>query len=402
MPDIIPPEYYYDLPAGRIAQHPLGERDSSRLLVYRNNSIQSSIFRCLADFIPAGSLLVFNNTKVIRARLIFRKASGTRIEVFCLEPLDPSEYSVAFTTKSPVEWKCLVGNLKRWRDGVLETSLVKDGREIFLRAERISKSDETFRIRFSWNDKDSSFGDIIELTGHVPLPPYISREDEAGDASAYQTIYARVKGSVAAPTAGLHFTPTVFDNLKKNNIRKTELTLHVGAGTFQPVKAGNLSEHVMHTEHFFVSRPALEEIIENAGKIIAVGTTSVRTLESLYWLGVKVKNNLNAGLSYLTIGQWEPYESEPGLKGTEALGELLSWMRKNNLQEIKAPTRLLIAPGYRFRVIDGMITNFHQPGSTLLLLVSAWTNNRWKEIYDYALANDFRFLSYGDSSILLK
>jgi S-adenosylmethionine:tRNA ribosyltransferase-isomerase len=400
--DLVSAEYFYDLPEERIAQYPLEERDGSKLLVYRNGEITGDVFKKVDDYIPEGSLLVFNNTRVIRARLIFSKNSGARIEVFCLEPLLPSEYSNAFSSFSPVEWKCLIGNLKRWKIGFLEGWFLRDGKKIRLIAERVSPEGDAFRVKFSWEPDDICFGEVIESAGHIPLPPYITREDEISDSISYQTIYAMVKGSVAAPTAGLHFTRQVFDRLERKGIKRTELTLHVGSGTFQPLKTDRISEHVMHTEHFFVSQNTVEYLINSLGKIIAVGTTSVRTLESLYWLGVKLMMNRLSEPSELFIEQWYPYEDECKIPSYQALETLLAWMRQTKTLVLKAPTRIIIVPGYQFRIIDGMITNFHQPGSTLLLLVSAWTGSDWKKIYDYALANEYRFLSYGDSSLLLK
>jgi len=400
--DLIPEEYNYDLPDERIAQYPLEERDNSKLLLYRNGSISDDTFRNLSGYIPEGSLLIFNNTKVIRARLIFRKASGARIEVFCLEPLSPSEYSAAFTATGEVEWKCMVGNLKKWRSGYLETSIMKEGDKVTLRAEKLKEDGDSCRIRFSWDSEKMTFGDVIESAGHVPLPPYINRLDEKSDGTAYQTIYSLVKGSVAAPTAGLHFTRKVFDSLDRKGITRAELTLHVGAGTFQPVKSKRISEHLMHTEHFFVSVKLIEQLLINYGKIFAVGTTSVRTLESLYWLGVKLAENYSMKPEELFIDQWEPYNEDSSIPVQQSLETLLKWMLSNNIEVLQAPTRIIIIPGYRFRLIDGIITNFHQPGSTLLLLISAWTGSNWKRIYDHALANGYRFLSYGDSSLLLK
>ncbi|MGD0582206.1 MAG: S-adenosylmethionine:tRNA ribosyltransferase-isomerase [Bacteroidales bacterium] len=402
MTDLIPEEYFYDLPEEKIAQYPLEERDLSKLLVYRDGKITSDFFYRIDDHIPEYSLLVFNNTKVIRARLVFMKKSGARIEIFCLEPFLPAEYSAAFSSRGPVEWKCLIGNLKKWKTGILETFFIDRGREARLTAEKVSEQGEAFLVRFSWDSQDLNFGEMIDSAGHVPLPPYIKRDDESSDSVTYQTIYAMISGSVAAPTAGLHFTRQVFDRLDQKNIIRAELTLHVGAGTFQPLKSQRISEHVMHTEHFFVSRNTIESLLKNTGKIIAVGTTSVRTLESLYWLGVKLDKNTSAEPSELFIDQWYPYEGECKVPSFQALETLLEWMERTKTRVLKAATRIIIVPGYKFRIIDGMITNFHQPGSTLLLLVAAWTGSDWKKIYDFALANDFRFLSYGDSSLLLE
>jgi S-adenosylmethionine:tRNA ribosyltransferase-isomerase len=406
MLETIPPEYYYDLPAERIARYPLHHRDSSKLLVYRHGEICYDNFINLDNYVPAGSLLVFNNTRVIRARLLFRRESGAKIEVFCLEPASPPEYTTAFTSHGPVEWNCLVGNLKRWKKGLLKAEVLRNGQLILLQAEKLAGDGDTFRIRFTWTPVEMSFGEIIDAAGHVPLPPYINRNDEEGDVNSYQTIYAMVRGSVAAPTAGLHFTRKVFDSLSEKDVERAEITLHVGAGTFLPVKEGDIKRHRMHTEYFFLTRSTLVQIIRNLGNIIAVGTTSVRTLESLYWLGIKLRRNHASG-NYLSTGdlfvdQWEPYEREYDTSSLESLETLLSLMERDRINMLKVATRIIIVPGYRFKMIEGMVTNFHQPGSTLLLLVSAWTNGNWKRIYDFALNNNFRFLSYGDSSLLLK
>ena len=400
--DLIPQEYFYDLPEDRIAQYPLAVRDMSKLLVYSRREIMSNIFRNISSYIPEESLLVFNNTRVIRARLIFHKDSGARIEVFCLEPLSPSDYSLTFSSKRPVEWKCLIGNLKKWKDGILQTRFSRDGRRSILKAAKLSMEGDAWRIRFSWDEENLTFGDVIESAGHIPLPPYITRDDEIKDSLTYQTIYSLVKGSVAAPTAGFHFTREVFDSLDLKGIKRTELTLHVGAGTFQPVKSQRISGHIMHTEHFFIDRKSLESVLMNSGKIVAVGTTSVRTLESLYWIGSKLVNNSASEPGELFVDQWEPYERDCEISSHQALESLLEWMIGNNVEILQAPTRLIIVPGYKFRIIDGMITNFHQPGSTLLLLISAWTGDDWWKIYNFALGNNFRFLSYGDCSLLLR
>ena len=395
-------DFNYELPKERIAQYPLAERDSSKLLIFRGGNISDDIFSNVHNQLPEGSLLVFNDTKVIWARLLFKRETGSTIEIFCLEPSVPAEYSLSLGSMEPVEWKCLIGNQKKWKNRTLSTEFKIKDKLYLLSAERIGEEGDSFRIRFSWDSKVHTFGEVIEAVGHIPLPPYINRKDEETDASRYQTIYSMVKGSVAAPTAGLHFTKQVFENLQKKGIAWTNITLHVGAGTFQPVKTETISTHEMHTEHFTVSASVIEEVLKNPGKIIAVGTTSVRTLESLYWLGVKVSWKPETSGDSLFLGQWEPYSLHGKLTVKEALESLLLWMKKVNKREINIPTRIIIVPGYIFRVIDGMITNFHQPRSTLLLLVSAWTGDDWKNIYNYALANNFRFLSYGDSSLLLR
>jgi S-adenosylmethionine:tRNA ribosyltransferase-isomerase len=395
-------DFDYELPRERIAQYPVADRDSSKLLIYRGGNVSEDIFSAIQNHIPPGSLLVFNNTKVIRARLLFRRETGSTIEIFCLEPSDPSEYSLSLGSFEPVEWKCLIGNQKKWKNRTLSTDFKIKDKLYLLSAERLAEEGDSFLVRFSWDSKNHTFGEVLEACGHIPLPPYINRKDEETDASRYQTIYSVVKGSVAAPTAGLHFTKQVFDNLQKKGINWTNLTLHVGAGTFQPVKSESISSHEMHTEHFNVSAATIGEVLKNPGKIIAVGTTSVRTLESLYWLGVKVAWKPDTGGNSLLLGQWEPYSLHAKLTAYEALESLLLWMKRLNKKEIQVPTRIIIVPGYSFRIIDGMITNFHQPRSTLLLLVSAWTGDDWKKIYNYALVNNFRFLSYGDGSLLLR
>ncbi len=400
--DIIPPEYFYELPDSRIAQYPLEQRDKSKLLVFRDKKISESTFSDLGSWLPEGSLLVFNNTKVIKARLIFRKDSGARIEIFCLEPLVPAEYEKCFASASPVEWSCLVGNNKKWNSGPLSMKFRINGEDVTLIAELLSGGQDGFVIRFSWDPAWISFGDIIGSAGHIPLPPYIDRNDEISDSTAYQTVYSKVEGSVAAPTAGLHFTQSVIERLKLRGIEKEEVTLHVGAGTFLPVKTPSIKEHKMHAEHFSVTQGCLKKIIEKTGNIIAVGTTSVRTLESLYWMGVSVIENPSVSLARLEVDQWQPYDRPVHVGTRQALVALSDWMARKKLTLLSASTRIIIIPGYRFRVIDGMVTNFHQPGSTLLLLVSAFAGDSWKDIYKYALENDFRFLSYGDSSLLLK
>lgn len=402
MRDIDINDYDYDLPTERIAQNPVNERDMSQLLISEGDKISKDLFRNIVDYLPSDSLLVFNNTRVIRARLLFHKDSGSAIEVLCLEPLSPFEYELSFNSKEPVEWKCIIGNLKKWKRGKLITNYNFTGKEYELTAEKLQSEGEAHRVRFLWNSNEMSFGEVIEATGHVPLPPYIIREDNSNDITRYQTVYSRVKGSVAAPTAGLHFTNNVLKKLGEKGIRSAEVTLHVGAGTFQPVKSQNISGHEMHCEHFFVMAETIKLLLENHGKIIPVGTTSVRTLESLYWLGVKIIRNPSISINELKIGQWEAYDFETSITIKESLEALLNLLARHNLSVLHVSTRIIIIPGYNFRMIDGMITNFHQPRSTLLLLVSAWSGNRWKEIYKFALNNGFRFLSYGDCSLLLR
>jgi len=402
MRDIEINDYDYDLPSDRIAQYPVSERDGSQLLVYKNDKIIKDTFRNLDDYLPSGSLLVFNNSRVIRARILFQKETGAVIEILCLEPLSPADYSLSFGSKKSVEWKCIVGNVKKWKDDILTLPFKYNENQYNLYAERLQSEGEVWRIKFSWNCTRMSFGEVIETTGHIPLPPYINREDEAMDTERYQTVYSRIRGSVAAPTAGLHFTDYIFEKIKTKGIKTVELTLHVGAGTFQPVKSNNIQEHEMHCEHFSINASTIKLLLENQGKIIPVGTTSVRTLESLYWLGVKLIINSSYMNPYLSLGQWEPYEITKAVSVNESLGALLNYINERKLVCLQAATSILIIPGYEFRMTNGIITNFHQPRSTLLLLISAWTGNIWKEIYNFALENRFRFLSYGDSSLLLK
>ena len=397
--DINMADYDYNLPNERIAQYPKEKRDESLLLFYNKGDISKHCFKDIGEFIPAKSLLVFNNTKVIRARLLFKKDSGANIEIFCLEPLSPSNYEVSFSSTGSVEWKCIAGNLKKWKSGPLSMTLAND---VVLTAEKISRENESIRVRFSWTPSHFSFGEVLEMAGHIPLPPYIKREDTHEDVNRYQTVYSKIDGSVAAPTAGLHFTENVFEDLNNRGIKRTEVTLHVGAGTFKPIKGDSIEEHEMHTEFYTVKREVIEQLLDNKGIIIAVGTTSVRTIESIYWLGVKIRKNPHIEDKYLFTDQWEPYGSDEKSSMQESFESILKYLDDNDEQSIQASTKIIIVPGYNFRVIDGLITNFHQPRSSLLLLLAAWVGDEWKRIYDYALKNDFRFLSYGDSSLLLK
>jgi S-adenosylmethionine:tRNA ribosyltransferase-isomerase len=401
MIDIDINDYDYGLPAERIAQYPVNDRDKSQLLIAAGDKISKDIFSNITDYIQAGSLLVFNNTRVIRARLLFRKSSGALIEILCLEPLFPSDYELSLKSKNPVEWKCIIGNLKKWKGGVICSTFSYSGQKFELAAEKLESKGEAIRIRFTWTNSELSFGAVIEAAGHIPLPPYITREDTVEDTTRYQTVYSSVDGSVAAPTAGLHFTDNTFAQLHKKGIPFAELTLHVGAGTFQPVKSRYISDHEMHREHFIVTDETIAKLIANQSRIIAVGTTSVRTLESLYWLGVKLIHEPHLSSDDLHLGQWDAYNDHKRVSVKESFESLVEWMKVNKLAEIKASTGIIIIPGYKFMVIRGIITNFHQPRSTLLLLVSAWAGEKWKDIYDYALSNGFRFLSYGDCSLLL-
>jgi len=402
MKDINIAEYDYDLPDDRIAQYPVRERDISKLLLFDGNTISSDIFRNLDKYIPEDSLLVFNNTRVIKARLLFQKKSGAQIEILCLEPLTPPDYETSFSSKGPVEWKCIIGNLKKWKTGIILMKFHYENTDYELQAGKVSPEGEVWRIRFDWNNRDLSFSEVIEASGHTPLPPYIARDDEEVDACRYQTVYSSVRGSVAAPTAGLHFTDDLIERLYGKGIKQANITLHVGAGTFQPVKAETISGHNMHCEHFFVTNVTITELIKFHGKIIAVGTTSVRTLESLYWLGVKAFNDPDCNIDELKVDQWEPYNNKQNISVKSSLTAISELMTKRKYQEISASTSIIIIPGYKFRMIAGMITNFHQPKSTLLLLISAWIGSAWHKIYDFALENGFRFLSYGDSSLLIR
>jgi len=400
MTDINIGDFDYELPEDRIAQYPAPERDGSRLLLYDGHNITSDTFRNIGNHLSKGSLLVFNDTRVIRARLVFHKKSGARVEIFCLEPVEPPGYETSFSSSGPVEWKCIVGNLKKWKKGAVTMKFRSEGDEYNLKAENVAEAGDARIIKFSWDCTGLNFSEVIEAAGHIPLPPYISREDVKEDNDRYQTVYSAVKGSVAAPTAGLHFTEDVLNSLSGKGIDKAFVTLHVGAGTFQPVRCGNISGHNMHTEHFFVTDDTISKLIENEGKIIAVGTTSVRTIESIYWLGRKVIEDPDINIENLKVGQWEPYNRNREISSAMALKALSEVMKKKGCKTITASTQIIIVPGYRFRMTNGIITNFHQPRSTLLLLIAAWTGNDWKNIYNYALNNGFRFLSYGDSSFL--
>lgn len=403
--------YNYDLSDERIAKYPLAERDSSKLLVYKNGEISESVFSNISEILPDNCLLVCNNTRVIHARIVFHKSTGARIEVFCLEPIGPSDYVLSLSSTTGCEWICLVGNLKKWKEGKLTQPVEMGGETVLFSAEKISTEGNTHRIRFSWDNDRVAFSEILESIGELPIPPYLNRDTEESDEESYQTVYSRIEGSVAAPTAGLHFTDAVFASLKKKNIKVEELTLHVGAGTFQPVKTDDVSEHVMHTETIIVPLKTIKHIREKSGNIIAVGTTSVRTLESLYYVGsslslrdfpLKGENGAQEPVA-LKVGQWEPYTlPENPISANEALQNIIDYLEENGLDTLHAETQILIKPGFQFRIINGMITNFHQPKSTLLLLVSAFVGDNWKNIYNFALENNFRFLSYGDSSVLME
>ena len=395
-------DYNYPLPDERIAKYPLAERDTSKLLVYRDGKVSEDRFYNVGEYIAPHSLLVYNNTKVIQARLEFHKASGARIEVFCLEPLAPHDYQLSLGSTSGCTWKCMVGNAKKWHGESLEFRVLisfgersegMESLEITLRAYKEQTLGNTYAVRFEWDGENVSFAEILDAVGELPIPPYLNRKTEESDKRTYQTVYSRIKGSVAAPTAGLHFTENVLNDLRSRGIETEEVTLHVGAGTFLPVKTANANEHVMHTEIIAVPQKAIEHILHNLGRIVAVGTTSMRTLESLYFMGCSRSAH---------VSQFEPYEKESTLSAQEALQSLLEWMDATGQETLHAETQIMIKPGYQFHIVDQLITNFHQPQSTLLLLVSAFVGGDWKTIYDYALSHDFRFLSYGDSSILTR
>lgn len=421
-------DYNYPLPDERIAKFPLSERDHSKLLIYRHGAVSESQFFHLPELIEAGELMVFNNTRVIQARMHFRKTTGALIEVFCLEPLLPADYAQNFQQTAHTAWLCLVGNLKKWKEGTLEREMLVKGEAVKLSATRGECRGTSHRIDFAWDNPHVTFADILEVFGELPIPPYLNRETEESDKESYQTVYSKIKGSVAAPTAGLHFTPQVLDALRAKGVETEEVTLHVGAGTFKPVKSEEIEGHEMHTEYISVSRHTLQRLIDHGGRAIAVGTTSVRTLESLYYMGLTLLRNPQATDEELHVKQWQPYAkasdsctansaSNAAVSGSsaaaqdvagnqaeptavEALQALAHYMDLHGLEALHNSTQIIIAPGYKYHIVKAIITNFHQPQSTLLLLVSAFVGGDWHTIYDYALSHDFRFLSYGDSSIL--
>ena len=399
IPEIRIEDYHYPLPEDRIAKYPLPERDASKLLIYKDGSVSERVFRQLPDELPAGALMVFNDTKVVPARLHFQRQTGAHIEIFCLEPVSPNEYNLAFAMTERCVWKCVIGNAKRWKEDVLalynpaQDPLV---RAMQLEARLLERDGQTGLVEFSWKDA-SPFSRVLELCGSIPIPPYLNRETEDIDNERYQTLYARIRGSVAAPTAGLHFTDAVLEAIRRKGIGTETVCLHVGAGTFLPVKSSNVAEHPMHREPFVVRRSFIEKLLEGR-PVIAVGTTSVRTLESLFYVGVSI---LETG-SPQDVGQWSPYERTYEATTAQALQAILGYMDSQGLDKLAVGTRIIIVPGFRFRITDMLVTNFHQPESTLILLVSAFTGGNWRTIYDYALAHGFRFLSYGDSSLLFR
>lgn len=394
-------DYNYPLPDERIAKYPLAQRDQSKLLIYNKGEVCEDTFSNLPDYLPSGALMVFNNTRVIQARLHFRKATGALIEIFCLEPAAPAEYQENFAARNECQWYCLVGNLKKWKEGTLYSTITIDGAKVQVSATRGALHGTSHTILFQW-DANVTWAEILDAMGELPIPPYLNRDTEESDKQTYQTVYSKIKGSVAAPTAGLHFTPEVLERIDANGIEREEVTLHVGAGTFKPVKSEEIGGHDMHTEHIAVRRSTIEALLRHNGEAIAVGTTSVRTLESLYYMGILAQSATDE--EQLHVPQWMPYEyeeQEKPLTTCEALESLLRFMQEHELQVLHSSTQIIIAPGYQYHIVRRMVTNFHQPQSTLLLLVSAFVKGDWHTIYDYALGHDFRFLSYGDSSLLI-
>lgn len=396
-------DYNYDLPDERIAKFPLKERDHSKLLVYKHGEVSEDIFYNLPSHLPQGALMVFNNTKVIQARMHFRKETGALIEVFLLEPFAPTDYEQMFQTTCHCSWLCIVGNMKKWKSGALSRTFDVKGTTLTLSVERKGEKGTSQLIDFSWDADNISFAEILDAVGELPIPPYLNRKTEESDKTTYQTVYSKIKGSVAAPTAGLHFTPKVLADLDASGIDREEVTLHVGAGTFKPVKSNTIGEHEMHTEYICVHRQTLEKLLKHGASAIAVGTTSVRTLESLYYIGLKLHANPSLDESDLHVMQWEPYnvDKDAEISAAEALQCVLDFLDRNGLTTLHSSTQIIIAPGYDYKIVKMLVTNFHQPQSTLLLLVSAFLHGDWKKVYDYALAHDFRFLSYGDSSLLI-
>ena len=396
-------EYNYHLPDERIAKYPLGKRDHSKLLHYCKGAIKIQSFFELPELLPANSLMVFNNTRVIHARLLFKKPTGATIEVFCLSPHAPKDYAQSFEQTATNVWSCMVGNARKWKDEPLMLPLKGDGGDVVLCAKKLLTEGQEHQIAFSWDNDAYTFSELLEMAGNLPIPPYLNRATEKSDENTYQTVYSQVEGSVAAPTAGLHFTDGVLEALGSKNIERTEVTLHVGAGTFKPVKAAQIGGHEMHTELISVERDTIEKMLANENKLIVVGTTSLRTIESLYYIGVKLLRGEGLLANNIAVKQWEPYdEANNGYAPRESLQAIYAYMVEHNLGVLIASTQIMIAPGYEFKFVDGLLTNFHQPQSTLLLLVSAFVGNDWRKIYDFAMDNDFRFLSYGDSSLLWK
>ena len=414
-------DYNYDLPDERIAKFPIAQRDHSKLLVYKHGEVSDDVFHHLPTYLPQGALMIFNNTKVIQARLHFRKETGALIEVFLMEPAEPTDYELMFQTTGHCSWLCMIGNLKKWKEGRLKRDFEIKGNKLTLSAtmrrgdalgseaqKMVAKGGGTnYWVDFDWDNDKVSFAEILEAVGELPIPPYLNRKTEESDKTTYQTVYSKIKGSVAAPTAGLHFTDAVLKDLDAHGIDREEVTLHVGAGTFKPVKSLEIEGHQMHTEYIVVHRRSLEKLIKHECRVIAVGTTSVRTIESLYYMGVHLLKHPEANEEDLHVKQWDPYElSEDGnlvdgITPMQAIQAIIDYLDRNGLEALHSSTQIIIAPGYQYKIVKMLVTNFHQPQSTLLLLVSAFLKGDWKKVYDYALSHDFRFLSYGDSSLLI-
>ena len=394
-------DYNYPLPDDRIAKFPLPQRDHSKLLVYQHGVVSDDVFYHLPDYLPKGALMVFNNTKVIMARIHFQKETGALIEVFLLEPAAPVDYEQMFQTRGKCAWGCMVGNLKKWKTGCLERSIVVGDKTMTLRANRVGEAQTGWKVELEWDNPEVSFAEVLDAVGELPIPPYLNRKSQESDKTTYQTVYSKIKGSVAAPTAGLHFTKEVLQQLDEKGIDREEVTLHVGAGTFKPVKSNTIVGHEMHSEYICVKRQTIEKLIRHDCKAIAVGTTSVRTLESLYYIGAKLKENPEATPEQLHVEQWEPYDTHPSITPMEAMSQIIDYLDRHHTDTLHTSTQIIIAPGYEYKIVRMLVTNFHQPQSTLLLLVSAFLHGDWRKVYDFALANDFRFLSYGDSSLLI-
>lgn len=393
--------YNYSLPDERIAKYPLKKRNSSKLLLYKNKEISTYSFNDIAQLVPEDSLIVFNDTRVIHARLFFRKATGAVIEIFCLSPNKPEDYQINFQQRERVVWNCMIGNAKKWKDDSLHLEINIDGVAVTINASKLSKTDTDTQVEFTWNDNRFTFSDLLEVAGKLPIPPYLNRESEVEDDETYQTVYSKIEGSVAAPTAGLHFTPEVMSLLSDRGIKTNYVTLHVGAGTFKPVKSETMLGHHMHAEFIAVNRSLIEALIANIGNIVVVGTTSMRTIESLYYIGKQIVLKPDTSESRFFVSQWEPYDDAVSdISELEALKAILRYMDENELDLVYAETEIIIVPGYKFHYPRAIVTNFHQPQSTLLLLISAFIGEEWRNVYDYAMKNDYRFLSYGDSSLL--
>lgn len=404
--DISIQDFTYELPDNRIAKYPLSQRDASKLLVFNpDHSIEENTYANISAYIPENSFLVFNNTKVVEARIFFQKATGSTIEIFCLEPDNRyPDVTSAMLESGEVYWKCLIGGAKKWKDGALTRTFQGKNGAVELSVEKVEKRNDYFLVHLYWDDKTLSFAEVLHYAGIIPLPPYLNRETELSDKERYQTVYAKYDGSVAAPTAGLHFTENVLDSLKQKNCQYDFVTLHVGAGTFKPVKAEHMADHEMHYEAMDVSLSFLKNLLSHISQnrnTITVGTTSMRTIESLYWIGVKVFHNELEPL-HIEVQQWDPYEKPSNISAQQSIESLITWMEQHHIERLFAKTQIIIAPGYELKIVNALVTNFHQPQSTLILLVSAVVGNYWKTIYQYAMDHDFRFLSYGDGSLLWK